>query len=335
MTSRMGSNASIAAGLESSGIEVITLPPLDSPPASGPRRPTEYELLEIWPTVDGFLLNGALVTRQALEAGTQLRVGASWIIGTESIDVDAATELGIVIAYGAIPENYLGVSEAVAMLAAALLKRLPAKWQVTRERGGRLEDTGHMVQNSTIGLVGFGNVGRGVAERLNGWGATILATDPYVDPGTAEHYGVKLVDFETLLRSSDVVSVMVTLTDETRKLIGERELGLMKAGSYLINTSRGSCVDEEALLGALDRDHLAGAALDVWEDESNRDNPLRFHQKVIATSHNIGHSLEMSAALPPAAVENLVRGLRGEPPLYIRNPEVLPAWRQRLARLGL
>jgi D-3-phosphoglycerate dehydrogenase len=111
---------------------------------------------------------------------------------------------------------------------------------------------------------------------------------------------------------------------------------LMKPGSYLINTSRGSCVDEAALIRALDSGRLAGAGIDTWQEEpTNFENPLRNHPGVIATGHNIGHSTEVYAALGPAAIENITRGLRGEPPLYLRNPEVLPAWRARLERLGV
>jgi phosphoglycerate dehydrogenase-like enzyme len=110
----------------------------------------------------------------------------------------------------------------------------------------------------------------------------------------------------------------------------------MKPSAYLINTSRGPCVDEEALIKALDDGRIAGAAIDTWEQEPTRgDNPLRAHPKIIATGHNVGHSEEVYAALGPAAAENMLRGLRGEPPLYTRNPEVLPRWRERLQRLGV
>jgi phosphoglycerate dehydrogenase-like enzyme len=110
----------------------------------------------------------------------------------------------------------------------------------------------------------------------------------------------------------------------------------MKPGAYLINTARGACVDEAALLRALERGHLGGAAIDTWEQEPTpAANPLRTHPQVIATGHNIAHSAELYDALPPAVLENVTRALRGEPPLYVRNPEVLPRWRERLVRLGV
>jgi phosphoglycerate dehydrogenase-like enzyme len=272
--------------------------------------------------------------RELMQAAPRLVVGCSTIIGTEHIDVDAATELGIAIGFGATPENYLGVAEAVVMLAAALIKRLPQKWSAMRSGGYRVARAGQMVRDRAIGMIGLGNVGRGVARRLAGWECRLLAADPYVSKGAAAELGVELVDLETVLRESDVVSVQVTLTGETRHLIGAKQLALMKPGAYLINTSRGGVIDEDALMAALD-DHLGGVALDVWREEPcPPDHPLRTHPKVIATAHNVAHSEELYARLPRAAVENVTRALRGEEPLHLRNPEVLPRWRARLARVG-
>lgn len=331
----LGRNEETARRLLAAGCEVVRVP------APTPGEPGGWtgELIErYFLDADGFLgiFPGRPVTRRVLEAATKLRVGVSPIIGTETIDVEAATELGIVIGYGAAPENLLGVAEAVVMLAAALLKRLPAKWQAVREGGWRLDDPGRMVKGATIGLVGLGNIGRATARRLQGWECRVLAADPYVSAEVAREAGAELVDLDTLLRESDVVSLSVTLTQETHHLIGERELGLMKPTAYLINTARGPCVDEAALLRALDQGRIAGAAVDTWEEEPTAaDNPLRRHPAVIATGHNIGHSQEAYAALPVLAAENLLRGLRGEEPVCVRNPEVLPRWRQRLARLGV
>jgi phosphoglycerate dehydrogenase-like enzyme len=336
MTNRVGNNARIADGLEAHGLDVVVLPPGSNPPNTL-RVPTTEEIAIYWREADAFMMSGRdLVTREALEGAEKLRLGVSWIIGTENIDLPAATELGIVIGYGATPENYGGVAEAVGMLVPALLKRLPAKWGAMREGGYRVDQVGKMVQDSVIGLVGLGNVGRGVARRLQGWGATLIASDPYVDPKVADDLGVTLVSQEELLRRADVVSIMVVLNDETYHLIGERELAQMKPGAYLINTARGPCVDEKALIKALDSGHLAGAALDVWEEEPTpADHPLRGHPGVIATAHNVGHSVSHIDSLVEAAIENLVRGVQGETPLYVRNPEVLPSWRQRLQRLGV
>ena len=335
MTSRAGRGGQIAELLEKDGIEVVIVP-RPEPPLEF-HTPNAEEIEKYWRDADGFIMTGRdLVTREALAAATRMKVGASSIIGTENIDVEAATELGIAIGFGAIPENFLGVAEAVVMLAAAQIKKLPAKWNALRTGGYRVEDAGHMVMNSTIGLIGFGNIGQAVAKRLQGWDANLLAADPYVNPKICEELGVKLVDMDTLLRESDVVSVMVILTDETKHIIGERELALMKPGSYLINTARGSCVNEPALTQALQSGHLGGAAIDVWAEEPTPpDNPIRSMPNVIATGHNVGHSTELYEALTPAAVENVTKGLRGERPTYLRNPAVLPRWHERLTAMGV
>lgn len=193
-----------------------------------------------------------------------------------------------------------------------------------------------MVWKRTIGLVGLGNIGREVARRLQGWDCKLVAADPYVSSQAAAEFGVQMMDLGTLLQTSDVVSLHLVLTRETRHLIGERELALMRPDAYLVNTSRGAVVDEAALIRALDNDRLAGVGIDAWELEpAAPDNPLRNHPRVIATGHNIGHSEECYAALAVTAVENTLRGLRGEEPLYLRNPNVLPAWRERLASLNV
>jgi phosphoglycerate dehydrogenase-like enzyme len=274
--------------------------------------------------------------REVLAAASKLRIVVSPVIGTEHIDVKAATELGIAVGYGATPENYLGVAEAIVMEMAILRKNFAAKQAAVRDGGWRVPYPGHMIRASTIGIIGLGNLGRGLARRLAGWECTLLATDPYIDPAVAPPLNVRLVDLDTLLQDSDFVVLAVTLTDETRHMIAAPQFAAMKPGAHLINAARGGVVDEAALLAALNDDRLAGAAIDTWEQEpSPADHPLRRHAKVLATGHNVGHSEAGYASLPVAAVENTMRGLAGEPPLHFRNPDVLPKWRERLRRLGV
>ncbi len=328
-------NETIVERLEAEGCEIVRLPPWEQ---GGSTEWTGEEIERYWMDADAFVGTFAPkpISRKVLEAATKLRVGASPIIGTETIDVEAATELGIAIGYGAAAENLLGVAEAVVMLSAALLKNLPGKWEAVRSGGWRVTDPGHMVMHRTIGLVGLGNIGRAVAARFQGWDVRLIAADPYVTFEGARAIGVELVDLDTLCREADIVSVMTVLNAETYHLIGEHQLGLMKPSAFLVNTSRGPCVDEEALTKALDEGRIAGAAVDTWEWEPAReDNPLRTHPKVIATGHNIGHSEEVYAALPGLAAENILKGLHGEPPTCFRNPEVLGRWRERMAGFGV
>ncbi|MGH7076358.1 MAG: NAD(P)-dependent oxidoreductase, partial [Stellaceae bacterium] len=263
-------------------------------------------------------------------------VVVSPVIGTEHIDVAAATELGIAVGLGATPENYLGVAEAVIMLIAVQRKKFIEKFETVRTGGWRTVQPGNMVRGATIGIVGLGNIGRGVARRLQGWECTVIASDPYIDPAIAPPLGVTLVDLPTLLGAADCVVLAVTLTDETHHMIGAEAFAQMKPGAFLINPARGGIVDEPALIAALDRGQIAGAAIDTWEREpAPLDDPIREHPKILVTAHNIGHSTEAYQSLPVAAVENVVRGLAGTPPLHFRNPEVLPRWQQRLQALGV
>ena len=330
----------IAQLLEAGDCEIVRLPAFE------PGGPTEWsgeEIERYFLDADAFVgvFGPRPISRQVLEAATRLRVGASPIIGTESIDVEAATELGIAIGYGAAPENMLGVAEAVvmltaALLTAALLKNLPGKWDAVSQGGWRVDDPGHMVMNRTVGLIGLGNIGRATARRLQGWDCDLVGADPFVSSEDAAAFGVKLIPLDELMRVSDVVSIMVTLSDSTHHLIGEHELSFMKPEAYLINTSRGPCVDEAALIKALDEGRIKGAAIDTWEQEPTRaDNPLRTHPRIIATGHNVGHSGEVYDALPVLAAENILKGLRGEDPTCFCNPEVRERWHQRLANLGV
>jgi D-3-phosphoglycerate dehydrogenase len=323
----------IVGGLTAAGYEVRLTPAV--PP--GPMKTfSGSEIEEIFADADA-IISGVRehISGDVLEAASRLRIVSSPIIGTEMIDVDTATEMGLVVGFGAVPENFDGVAESIVMLSAALLKRLPAKWEAARRGEWLVPDVGVMVAKRTIGMIGFGNIGRGVARRLAGWEVDLIAYDPYISPEETALYGVRLVDLDTLLRESDVVSVQVTLTPETRGLMSTREFGVMKPTSYIINTARGPVIDEAALRQALEDGQIAGAAIDVWEQEPTpADNPLRNHPKVIATSHKIGHSIECYDALTVAALQNTVRGLRGEQPLYVRNPKVIPAWNDRIARLA-
>src|SRR5690606_16970542 len=190
-------NEAIVERLEAEGCEIVRLPPWE------PGSSTEWtgeEIERYWVGADAFVgtFGPKPLSRKVLQAAKHLRVGASPIIGTETIDVEAATELGIAIGYGAAPENLLGVAEAVVMLTAALVKNLPGKWEAVRGGGWRVTDPGHMVMNRTIGLVGLGNIGRAVAARFQGWDVRLIGADPYVSAESARSIGVELVDLDTL-----------------------------------------------------------------------------------------------------------------------------------------
>ena len=165
----------------------------------------------------------------------------------------------------------------------------------------------------TLGLVGFGSIGRGVAKRALGFDMQVLAYDPYVQ---AEEVGdgISLVSLDELLQSADFVSLHAALSDETRHMIGAAQLQIMKSSAYLINTSRGALVDEKALYKALIEKHIAGAALDVYDVEPPKDSPLLELKIVVVTPHIGAHTRESIERVGVMAAENVLQTLRGGQP---------------------
>ncbi len=322
--------AEIGARLRERGHEVID-GPRHTPPAKTEFAPAD------WPRFFGrtdliLMSSRSVVTRSILAAAPRLRGVVFATIGTESIDLAAATELGIAVANGPTPENFNSMAEATVMVMLALAYDLHGTERVLRDNLPRPSTMrAHMLMGKTVGLIGLGRIARGVVERLAGWHVRIAAFDPYVKEAPA---GVTLVTLETLLGESDIISVHTTLSPETRHMIGAAQFAAMKPTAFLVNTARGGMIDEAALYEALASRRIAGAALDAFELEPlPAQHPLRRLDNVILTPHMVGHTQEIFDAIPGTALENIERILRGEPPLYCRNPEVVDAWRRRLARL--
>jgi phosphoglycerate dehydrogenase-like enzyme len=255
----------------------------------------------------------------------RLRGVVSLVIGVDTIAVDAVHDRGLLVAHGAVEENFLGVAEASATLLASVLLDLPAKEEVLR--GTRTVEPeamlGRMVRGRTVGLLGFGRSARGVVDRLGPWGVRFIAHDPYVDAATLPE-GVELADLDEMLTRSDAVSVHVVLTPETHHLLDESRLRRMPRGAHLVNLSRGAVIDEQALARVLADGHLGSVALDVFETEPlPHDSPLRDLDGVVLTPHMAGHSAELRAALPVAALDNVVALLEGRRPPILKSPTSL------------
>lgn len=323
----------VAEILEAEGCQVIRGPQPNPPAltmfpeADWPQLFSETDVIVVSPR--------DVCSREMMAAAPRLRGVVSAVIGVDTIDMEAANDLRLIVGHGAMPENYLGVSESTVMLIAALCLDLHGKETLLRTNAPRPPQLrARMVRGKTIGLIGMGRAARGVVERLVGWEVSIQGYDPYVSQAEAPA-GVNMIELEPLLRTSDVVSVHVTLTPETRHLLGETELRMMRSDAYLLNTARGGAIDEAALYRVLQDGAIAGAAIDVFEHEPLApDSPLRMLDNVILTPHMVGHSRELMAAIPPAAAENVQRILRGESPLYVKNPEALEAWQKRLDQLS-
>jgi len=292
---------------------------------------------DLLPEIDVLMISSRTpVSAAQLDSAGRLRGFVFASIGTEAIDLAETNPRGLMVAHGPTPEGYIGIAEATVMLIAALLLDLPGKEKATRlnlPRPGPLDMRAQLVMGKTVGLIGLGRIARGVVDRLKGWQARIIAYDPHL-PADAFPPEVRRVDYATLLAESDVISVHVSLTDETRHMLGAAEFAQMKPGVFLINTARGGAIDEVALIEALKSGRVAGAALDVFNREPFQpDDPLRDLDNVILTSHMVGQTRQANESLVPVAVENTMRIIRGETPIYVRNPEVMEAWRRRLAGL--
>jgi len=273
-------------------------------------------------------------------AGLQrLALIARWGVGYDMIDLDACTAAGVAVA---ITPGGIGpsVAEGALTLVLALLRRLPQKDAVVRRGQWRaaLSQFGHSTSGIVLGSVGLGNIGAEFMRLAQAFHfPRRLAHDPFVAPEKAQALGVELVDLDTLLRQCDVVAVNCPLNEQTRHLIGAREIGLMKPTAYLVNTARGPIVDQAALTEALQEGRLAGAALDVLEQEPpDPQDPILRLDNVIFAPHAIAWSTEMAHDVTEEDVRACLSVARGEVPDHIVNRPVLdhPAFRAKLARFG-
>ena len=236
---------------------------------------------------DAVLVRSATrITRESLARATRLQVIGRAGVGVDTIDVDAATDRGIAV-LTAPSGNTISAAELTLALLLALVRRVPAADRSMR--GGawdRKSFTGSELYGKTLGLVGAGRIGGEVARRARAFGMRVLVYDPYLPDGRAREMEAEPVPLDDLLRRADVVSFHVPLTDATSGLVKERELSLMKPGAFLVNAARGGIVDESALVAALRAGRLAGAALDVFEQEPRpTDHPLRAMENVVLTPH--------------------------------------------------
>lgn len=287
------------------------------------------------------------VTAKVLEGAPNLIGVVRLGVGLDNVDLDAATRLQIPVAF--FPEYCVEeVSNHTILLLLACARRLKRAMALARAgRWPRGKAAIHRsllsiesVDGQVLGLVGLGHIGQRVAEKASSFGMKVVAADPRYSAGHRRN-GVEIVALEDLLRRADFVSVHAPLTNETRGLISYRELSLMKRSAFLINTSRGALIDEDALARALRMGRLAGAGLDVSAMEPMRPtHPLLRHPDVLVTPHIAYFSDRSTSALFDDAVRDTLRLLRGRPPLHSANPGIRPRVRlladleQRAAAAG-
>ncbi|HET8523415.1 MAG TPA: D-glycerate dehydrogenase [Thermomicrobiales bacterium] len=290
--------------------------------------PDEAALRELLRGCDGALtLLTEAITPELLDREPQLRVVSNFAVGYDNVDVPAATKRGVLVCNtpGVLTETTADFAFALLMAAARRVVEgveyvRAGKWKTW----GPTLLMGQDVYGATLGIVGFGRIGREVAKRGGGFDMRILAYDTYHDEDAASQLGAEYVELDDLLRRSDFVSLHVALTPETEHLIGARELGLMKNSAILINAARGPVIDTDALVTALRDGQIGGAALDVTDPEPlPADHPLVHMPNAIVVPHIASASVATRTKMATMAATNLLAGLRGQLPPNAVNPEAL------------
>ena len=263
------------------------------------------------------------ISRKSILAAEKLKGIIAYGVGYDHIDVAAATERRVYVV-NTPGVNSISVAEFAFGLMMGAARKIPRLDSAVKAgKWLRWEMLGNELYGKKVGLVGFGRIGAHLATLGKGFSMSVLVYDPYVAKEKAGELGVQLVDLESLLRQSDFVVICCALTDETRGLIGEKALGLMKATAYLINVARGPIVDEQALIKALREKRIAGAGLDVFEKEPpDSSNPLLKFDNIVASSHMAGLSVESTQRLQLVVAEEALRMLKGQEPRFLVNRQL-------------
>lgn len=285
---------------------------------------TEPELRAALPGIDAVLAGSEPYTRAVFAAHRQLQCVARNGVGYDAVDLAAATEFGVPVTVS--PANADAVAEHTFALLLALAKNVVAQHRAMLE-GGWPRGASWAVRGQTLGLIGLGRIGQAVARRAVAFGMTVVAYEPYPNAAFVQQHGIELLSVDEVVTRGDYVSLHMPLTAETRQLIDRRRLNLMKPTAFLINTARGHVVDESALTEALAAKRIAGAGLDVFEEEPPGVTPLIQLPNVVVTAHTAGTDFQSRDDMAALAAETIVRVLRGEwPDGLVVNPEVRGRW---------
>jgi len=304
--------------LEKAGCDIVLSP-----------DPKPETVLPLMKEANGIILRtGIRMTRELMSHADALRVISRTGAGVDNVDVPAATELGIVVA--CVPgANARTVAEHALSLIMVLMKQIFAlDREVRRDNYGiRYKYLPQDMVGKTLGLIGLGRIGSEIARICHqSFDMRVLAYDPYLPAEVQEKYRgwVEFCGMEKVFRESDVISLHIPLSPETKNLVGARELGWMKPDAYIVNTSRGGVLDEKALIQVLKDRKIGGAGLDVQAQEPpEKDNPLKGLDNVILTPHTGGLTREMVVRLAVEAAKSAVNILNGRKPAEgIVNPEV-------------
>jgi D-3-phosphoglycerate dehydrogenase len=281
----------------------------------------EKDLIRVCKDADGLLNQYALLTRKVLEKLPKCKVIGRYGVGIDSVNLKAATDLGIIVAN--VPDYCVDevADQALSMILALIRKTVFFDQKVkSNEWDFRQGRPIHRIKGKTLGLIGSGRIGLEVAKRISAFGVRVIAFDPYLQKTPN---GIELKDFDTVLKESDFISIHCPLNESTRHLLGEKEFQKMEKRPLVINTSRGPIIDEMALAQALTKGQVSGAGLDVLEKEPpDPQNPLLKMENVIIAPHISFYSEESISELKRRTAENVSSVLLGKWPRSVVNQEV-------------
>ena len=273
------------------------------------------QLADLLAGVDGFIPGLDEIDEAALNKADRLKVISRYGIGIDNVDLEFARKKKIIVT-NTPGANSASVAELALGLILSLLRHIPNAVEATR-RGDWPRMNGLSLVGKSIGIIGFGSIGRELARRLSGFQCNILAYDPFQPPANVEKFGANLIELNKVLSQSDLVSLHLPATNETKKMVNQDFLSRMKPGSYLINTARGDIIDEAALLGALESGQIAGAALDVFTEEPPViSSPLFSHPNLLVTPHMAAHTDGATNAMGWMSLTDCLAVLKGEEPRY-------------------
>jgi D-3-phosphoglycerate dehydrogenase len=276
------------------------------------------DIVAVAKDADAVLVTYAKLTRDVLMQLTRCKAIGRFGLGVDNIDLVAAKEKGIAVNY--VPDYCIReVSDHAIALLLALIRKIPLSNKLVQS--GRWEMPAvvpiRRIEGTVLGLIGFGHIPRLVAPKAQAFGMTVIAYDPYAKPEVFKAAGVEGVDFDTLLSTSDYVSVHAPLSPATRGMMNAAAFAKMKKGGYFVNTARGPLVDEKALVAALDSGQIGGAGLDVVAAEPlAKDSPLLGRDNVIISPHTAFYSIEALNELQTKCASDVARVLGGEKAVY-------------------
>ncbi len=289
------------AMLRDAGHEVTELP--------GEER---HRIPELIPGYDALVVrSGTQVTAEILRAGKRLRVVGRAGIGVDNVDVEVATELGILVV-NAPTANLLSAAEHTFALLLALARNVSlADSDIKSGAWNRKKWVGTEIQGKTLGVIGFGRIGQQVARRARAFDMKIVAYDPFLDADVIRRHDAEPASLEGLLAVADVVTLHVPMTKETRNILSAERIAAMKPGALVVNCARGGILDEAALLVALEEGRVQGAALDVFAEEPPMDYALAAHPRVLATPHLGAQTREAQVRISTETAKMVVKALEG------------------------